>query len=418
MGSTILLEKQEENFTRFSEHIEKFFLEKEIIINLYPTDIVSEQETEITFFKVTSAEQYFDYLDDEITFWIQNDPNKKLEDIAHHSRFQNAKKLFSNALSYPNSQTSMDNYLNQSINAISSGALSSKTNLAKEVLKYVDKSSNFLSGFKAGMLIRGTSAISIYSDTLQGFYAAMAYRNVFDSYAVSAEEKVIEFNTNVEEAAKNYSTLNENYTRAFLEQEKRLGEIEGQTNTHFETFFEKEKSFFDSASNKLTTLEKQYQENLQLKAPAQYWQEMENDYIKKGRFWLIISGVISVVTIALLVGILLFAPNVFSKENNWFENIKNSAIVTVMTSICIYILRTTIKMAMSSFHLSRDAKERNKLSVFYLSLIEDDAVTDKERAIILNALFSRSDTGLLKGDSSPTMTNNVSDLVEVFKNIK
>lgn len=418
MSNTVVLEKQEENYTRFPEEIQNFFLKQEIVIDMYPKDIISDQETGITFFKVTSADQYYDYLSNEINFWKQNDPNKKLESIVRMSRFQNARQYFDNALSYRNSPSSMESYLKRSVDNILNGALSSKTNLAKEVLKYVDKSSNFLSGFKAGMLISGTSAISTYSDTLQGFYAAMAYRNVFDSYAVSAEEKVIEFNTNVEEAAKNYSTLNENYTRAFLEQEKRLGEIEEQTNTHFETFFEKEKSFFDSASNKLTTLEKQYQENLQLKAPAQYWQEMENDYIKKGRFWLIISGVISVVTIALLVGILLFAPNVFSKDNNWFENIKNSAIVTVMTSICIYILRTTIKMAMSSFHLSRDAKERNKLSVFYLSLIEDDAVTDKERAIILNALFSRSDTGLLKGDSSPTMTNNVSDLVEVFKNIK
>ena len=322
MSNTVLLEKQEENFTRFSEQMQDFFLKKEVVINLYPNDIISEEETGITFFKVTSAEQYCDYLDAEINFWIQNDPNNKLEDIAHHSRFQNAKKFFSNALSYPNSPSSMDSYLNQSINAISSGALSSKTDLTKVLLKYIDKSSYFLLGFKAGMLINGASSIYSRPDTFQGFYAAMAYRNVFNRYATSAEEKITGFNANVEEATKNYSSLNENYTRAFLEQEKRLGEIEKQTNTHFETFFEKEKSFFDSASNKLTALEKQYQENLKLKAPAKYWDEMEMDYIKKGRFWLIISGIVSIVTIAALVIILLFAPDVFSKENHWFENIK------------------------------------------------------------------------------------------------
>ena len=111
-------------------------------------------------------------------------------------------------------------------------------------------------------------------------------------------------------------------------------------------------------------------------------------------------------------------PNIFSPDIYWLENIKNSAILTVITSVGIYILRTFIKMAMSSFHLSRDAKERNKLSIFYLALIEDDAVTDKERAIVLNSLFSRADTGLLKGDSGPTMSNNISDLVDLFKNTK
>ena len=76
------------------------------------------------------------------------------------------------------------------------------------------------------------------------------------------------------------------------------------------------------------------------------------------------------------------------------------------------MLRLFVKMTMSSFHLSRDAKERNNLTYFYLALIENKAVSKKERALILNSLFSRLDTGLLKGDSSPTMSGNVTELVE------
>ena len=37
------------------------------------------------------------------------------------------------------------------------------------------------------------------------------------------------------------------------------------------------------------------------------------------------------------------------------------------------------------------------------ALLKDGAVSDKERELVLSALFSRSDTGLLKGDSSPEM---------------
>ena len=64
--------------------------------------------------------------------------------------------------------------------------------------------------------------------------------------------------------------------------------------------------------------------------------------------------------------------------------------------------------------MARDAKERNKLTYFYLALIEKNAVTEKERAIILNSLFSRSDTGLLKGESGPSMSANVTDLTQTL----
>ena len=418
MGSTILLEKQEENFTRFSEHIENFFLEKEIIINLYPTDIVSEQETEITFFKVTSAEQYFDYLDDEITFWIQNDPNKKLEDIAHHSRFQNAKKLFSNALSYPNSPSSMDNYLNQSINAISSGALSSKTNLTKELLRHMDKSTHFLSGFKSGMLIGSTSSVSTYTDSLCGFAAAMTYRKIFNSYAASVEEQITEFKTNVDEATQNYSTLNEKYTRSFLEQEKRLESITKQTNDHLSELNEKSTKQFEEANSRLVDMEKVYREKLRLEAPAEYWAELKTSYSIKGYVWFGVSGLFAASIITLLLIVLIKDIIIFSPDSNWIENLKNSAIITIIASIGIYMLRLTTKMALSSHHLAGDARERENLSYFYLSLIEKGAVTDKERALVLNALFSRSDTGLLKGESAPSMPSNVSDMIDIIKSAK
>ena len=67
---------------------------------------------------------------------------------------------------------------------------------------------------------------------------------------------------------------------------------------------------------------------------------------------------------------------------------------------------------MSSYHLARDAKEREQLTYFYLSLINEKAVTDSERELVITSLFSRSDTGLLKGDSSPEIpTINLGDII-------
>lgn len=64
----------------------------------------------------------------------------------------------------------------------------------------------------------------------------------------------------------------------------------------------------------------------------------------------------------------------------------------------------------SNYHLARDAEEREKLTYLYLSMLEKGAIDKEERKIILQSLFSRSDTGLLKEDSSPTMPN-ISSLI-------
>ncbi len=61
-------------------------------------------------------------------------------------------------------------------------------------------------------------------------------------------------------------------------------------------------------------------------------------------------------------------------------------------------------MVFSSFHLQRDAEEREQLTHVYLALThEKDELDVEARNIILQALFSRADTGLLGGDSGPTM---------------
>lgn len=68
----------------------------------------------------------------------------------------------------------------------------------------------------------------------------------------------------------------------------------------------------------------------------------------------------------------------------------------------------------SSFHLARDAEERHTLTFFYLALSKDSQVGDDDRKMILQALFSRTETGLLKEDSSPTLPTN--DVINKFMN--
>jgi hypothetical protein len=61
--------------------------------------------------------------------------------------------------------------------------------------------------------------------------------------------------------------------------------------------------------------------------------------------------------------------------------------------------------------LVRDAEERKQLSYVYLALKENGSIADTERHIVLQSIFSRADTGLLKEDSSPTMPSSILDKV-------
>ena len=172
------------------------------------------------------------------------------------------------------------------------------------------------------------------------------------------------------------------------------------------------KAYFADKDKRCAELESLYTEKLRLKAPAEYWQALEKEYARKGGWWLAASIILAVLVIVGLIALLAYLPNMFTEDSHWFDIFKNSAIVTIVASVAIYILHLFVKLGTSAIHLSRDAKERNKLTYFYLALIEGKAVTEKERAIILNSLFSRSDTGLLKGDSAPTMSATLADLVE------
>ena len=93
--------------------------------------------------------------------------------------------------------------------------------------------------------------------------------------------------------------------------------------------------------------------------------------------------------------------------NDKIKGIKWSIILVTIVSLLAFSIKILSKLTFSSFHLSRDAEEREQLTHFYLALKKDTAIEPEERQLILQSLFSRADTGLLKDDSSPTMPTSI-----------
>lgn len=118
----------------------------------------------------------------------------------------------------------------------------------------------------------------------------------------------------------------------------------------------------------------------------------------------------------MLTIILLLHPEAKFVKNGLLDinSVKNAVILTILTSISIYMITLFVKLATSSYHLARDARERYQLTHIYLSLLKEDAIRDEERTIIIQSLFSRADTGLLKGDSSPTVPDSLGQIIKLL----
>ena len=169
----------------------------------------------------------------------------------------------------------------------------------------------------------------------------------------------------------------------------------------------------NKADERIAALEVAYSKKLQLEGPAVYWQELAQSYLHRGWLLLFITFLLGITMITILSNILLDidAIPLFNQTELSLKTIRGSLILIVMTSIAGYLIHLFTKLSISSFHLSRDYRERFQLTNVFLALLRDGDVKcdDQVKQIVMQALFSRSDTGLLKGEHSFKMPG-VADL--------
>ena len=397
--------------------LDEHFKNNTILIKQIPDTyrIVSQAALPDKTMKTTKA--FVLYIKKELAFWDYPELSNNPIVSKYKSYFNQALTNIQNAINTvdTNPQQAIS-YLKNSINVIQVNCqIASTTQLARLFKSFKSKTNHFFYGFQSAITVNGSTNYYNYSQWHEGFYYGMGYKQAISSI----ESFVREYNLTYIEATKQAEIEIENLlsksNTLFHDQEQRVIDLWNNNKTELEKQKEETLSFIKEKNEKLLELEKTYEEKLRLSEPADYWKKMSTNYNTKGIVWLIISAFLSIGIIIGLVFLIIKTPNLFAESSYWLDLIKDTALLTVMTSVAIYILRITVKLAMSSFHLSRDAKEREQLSYFYLSLMKTNAISENERALIINALFSRSDTGLLKGDSAPTMTANITDLLEKDK---
>lgn len=258
---------------------------------------------------------------------------------------------------------------------------------------------------------------------LKGFIKAYEFDNADNSDLLKKKEsEKRSFSSIKSNLRKNQTLLLKELNELFETEKERFEELNESISrekenrvSDFDIWYEKTRKssieFFEDAEKQKEDLIKAFKEHTRLKEPAKYWAQRGEVLNKEG--WLAIWWLSGLVVFACITIYCLLWLTPEGMLLSFIEGdaaaIKWSIIYITFISFLAVGIRALNKVAFSSFHLARDAQERHQLTHVYLALVaeQDVDIKDEDRQLILQSLFSRSETGLLRQDSSPSMPTNV-----------
>lgn len=187
----------------------------------------------------------------------------------------------------------------------------------------------------------------------------------------------------------------------------KLEEWEKNKTKEVDDYLSKQKGEFTNLSNL-------YTEKLKLEGPVIHWQNRVKKYKTDGIIWTVLLSIVIISSVGLFIWFMYNPPEAF--KSNLFGGdpsaIKAVLILAAIISFAVFLIRIFSKMVYSSFHLMRDSEEREQLTMVYLALVKEGKIDPTDRKLVFEALFSRADTGLLGGDSSPTMPGGLTNIID------
>lgn len=367
----------------------------------------------------------FEFVNQQIKGWEKFEilPNELNQSLNYFKEIKNGIITFVNACSQNESNRNhyWQQYVSSRINNINQKPLLYNFAEVEYLIKVFKDFPNYFSA-TFNTLINNQIQNSSNKDSLYG--AILAYEFLSKDFTSILERRNSEkrsilslrndFETYINESEKTLSEHLENSNNEFSEYVKSIDTLTTKKETEFNEWYDNIKlndweKWYNDKLQKVKNLEETYETKLKLEKPARYWETKSTKYYKQGNSAKNILIAVVAISVCFLAIILLTSPdwiftNIF--KGNEIKVIRWSFIFIVLISIIAFTIKSITKYMFSSFHLARDAEERHTLTFFYLALLKDTEVKDEERQMILQSLFSRTDTGLLKEDSSPTMPSS------------
>ncbi len=291
----------------------------------------------------------------------------------------------------------------------------------------IDVNNNYGSNYYAGAynyLVKHSQSISFpTSEHLSG--AFMAYEFKYSESTKISQRRRHEKSSN--------SRLRNEFEKYFTETGKHLNEHldtneekVSEYSKNMDSLLEEKKNEFDNwytetvesfskfneeAIKKIEENEELYKEKLKLEAPATYWRDRAKTLREEGNNWLIGLLISSGLAVLALAAVLYFISDGTLKDlfSQTGSAIRWSVVFITFVSFLAFAIRTFAKLTFSSFHLVRDAEEREQLAYVYLALKKEKNIDETERHLVMQSIFSRAESGLLGSDNSPTMPGNIVD---------
>lgn len=223
-----------------------------------------------------------------------------------------------------------------------------------------------------------------------------------DQY-VTERNKLFEETDSLRKDIRTWDQGNRKKSSRRLSAQRRLNKLVINTNNSiFSDAMNKMEADLKSWEDKVIALETLYAEKLKLKKPAEYWAKAAKRYGLQGSLWAV------AIIAAVVVGLIYFREFFIS----WLDgkqlplqlnSLQGVVLFGSIAAVYAFLLKTLSRLTFSAFHLMRDAEEREQLTYLYLSLSNESVIDEKSRDIVLQALFSRTETGLLAQEHGPTM---------------
>ncbi|WP_426051798.1 DUF6161 domain-containing protein [Brevundimonas sp. SL161] len=152
----------------------------------------------------------------------------------------------------------------------------------------------------------------------------------------------------------------------------------------------------------LDALEATYREKLSLMAPVRYWEDKAERHrtaeaVAAGRVRSFFLAAIPLMVLMFgFTGWYLITQVDGTPPTGLY--IVVSAGLATTAGLMLWIGRLLTKLYLSQHHLRQDAEERAVMTTTYLALTAEQAASDADRTIILNALFRPTSDGIVKED--------------------
>lgn len=172
----------------------------------------------------------------------------------------------------------------------------------------------------------------------------------------------------------------------------------------------------EKMEKKLTILENTYKEKLKFEAPETLWNEKAENYgcaYKLWGFFVILLSTAIVYFVNKIITEFYFNSKINSISDNDILNYFPKTFLFVgILSLALYVLRVFVKITLSNKHLQLECEQKAALTRFYQALIYDGKnINENERLIIFNALFSKTESGLIKLSDTPNEIENIISLL-------